>query len=105
MSAYQEFLMLTEEEIAKELAQEAQVLRVKKGLTQKQFSEEIGIAYGTYIKFERLGTISLVGFLKIIRHLGRLKNIANILKIDEVQTVGIEKYHKDMLKPVRKRVR
>jgi transcriptional regulator with XRE-family HTH domain len=97
--------MLTEEEIAKELALSAQALRVKKGLTQKQFSEEIGIAYGTYIKFERLGIISLVGFLKIIRHLGRLKNIADILKIDEVQSIGIEKYREDTLQSVRKRVR
>jgi transcriptional regulator with XRE-family HTH domain len=105
MNANQELLMLTEEEIAKELALSAQALRVKKGLTQKQFSEEIGIAYGTYIKFERLGIISLVGFLKIIRHLGRLKNIADILKIDEVQSIGIEKYREDTLQSVRKRVR
>lgn len=105
MNANQEFLMLTEEEIAKELAQAAQALRVKKGLTQKQFSEEIGIAYGTYIKFERLGTISLVGFLKILRHLGRLKNIADILKMDEVQSIGIEKYREDILQSERKRVR
>lgn len=105
MNANQELLMLTEEEIAKELAHDAQVLRVQKGLTQKQFSLEIGIAYGTYIKFERLGSISLVGFLKILRHLGRLKNIADILKMDDVQSVGIEKYREETLQKMRKRVR
>jgi len=90
----QQLLLQTEKEISKFLAKQVQVLRVEKNLTQKEFAKKADISYGTYIKFERSGTISLEGFLKVLRHLGKLKEVGSILEIDKVQKAGIEEYMK-----------
>lgn len=85
----QEFLLQSEDEIALELAQEARQLRVGKNITQEEFSIRSGIPFATYGKFERTGQISLVSFLKVLRHLGRLKNMSTLLASDDVERVGI----------------
>ena len=88
-----EYLLLTEDEIAKELAGQAQKLRLKKNMTQKDFAAKSAIAYMTYCKFERTGKISLVGFLKVLRHLGRLKEISTVLEIGNIESIGLKKYY------------
>jgi len=87
-----EYLLLTEDEIAKELAIQAKDLRVSKNLTQKAFAEKSGIAHMTYCKFERTGKISLIGFLKVLRHLGRLQNISTLLEMSSIENIGLERY-------------
>ncbi len=87
-----EYLLLSEEEIAQNIATQAKELRVAKNLTQKAFAEKSGIAYMTYCKFERTGKISLLGFLKVLRHLGRLKDISCILEMSSIESIGLEKY-------------
>ncbi len=93
-----EYLLLTEDEIAKEIAIQAKELRVAKNLTQKAFAQKSGIAHMTYCKFERTGKISLVGFLKVLRHLGRLKDISSVLEMSSIETVGLEKYADNITK-------
>lgn len=99
-----EYLLLTEEEIAKELADQAQKLRLKKNMTQKDFALKAGIAHMTYCKFEQTGKISLIGFLKVLRHLGRLKEMSTVLEMGDVESVGLKKYY-DENKENKKRVR
>lgn len=100
----QQFLLQTDDEIMQQLAKQAQELRIKKNLTQKDFAKKAGISYGTYIKFERLGSISLQSFLKVLRYLGRLKNIADLLKVEDIQKLGIEEYAKNITTKESKRV-
>ena len=90
----QEFLLLSEYEIAEQLAAGAKVLRLNKGFTQKDFALKAGIAYATYSQFERTGKISLLGFLKVLRYLGRLKNISTLLDISDIESLGIKEYEK-----------
>lgn len=99
-----EYLLLTEEEIAQELAEQVKRLRLKKNMTQKDFVLKAGIAHMTYSKFERTGKMSLVGFLKVLRHLGRLKEISSILEIGDVESVGLKEYY-DENKENNKRIR
>lgn len=93
-----EYLLLTEDEIAKELAIQVKELRIAKNLTQKAFAQKSGIAHMTYCKFERTGKISLIGFLKVLRHLGRLKDISSVLEMNSIETVGLEKYADNIAK-------
>jgi len=100
-----EYLLLTEEEMAQELADQAKRLRLKKNMTQKDFALKAGIAHMTYRKFERTGKISLIGFLKVLRHLGRLKEISSILEIGDVESVGLKEYYDDNKENNNKRIR
>ncbi len=90
----QEFLLQTEEEIALSLAIQAKKLRIIKNITQVEFAKKSGIAYATYSKFERTGKISLNGFLKVLRHLGRLKEISTLLSVDSIEELGIKEFAK-----------
>lgn len=99
-----EYLLLTEDEIAKDLAEQAQSLRLKKNMTQKDFALKSGIAYMTYCKFEQTGKISLIGFLKVLRHLGRLKEISTVLEMGDIQSHGLKNYYNEN-KEKKKRIR
>ena len=90
----QEFLLQTEDEIAISLAQQAKILRINANMTQSEFSKKAGIAYATYGQFERTGKISLNGFLKVLRHLGRLKSVSSLLSVDDIEILGIAQYSK-----------
>lgn len=99
----QEFLLQTEEEIAEVLGAKAKVLRVQKNITQKEFAKKAGIANITYGKFERTGIISFVGFLKVLRHLGKLKDISELLSQDEIEKLGIKEFIAQTTKNKRER--
>ncbi len=99
-----EYLLLTEEEIAKELADQAKRLRLKKNMTQKDFALKAAIAHMTYCKFEQTGKISLVGFLRVLRHLGRLKEMSSILEMGDVESIGLKEYYNENKKN-KKRIR
>ncbi|MEA3228758.1 MAG: helix-turn-helix transcriptional regulator [Campylobacterota bacterium] len=88
----QQLLLLTDDEILKHLAEQAKALRKQKKMTQKEFANKAGISYGTYIKFESKGIISLKGFLTVLRYLGRLKNISLLLEKESIQDLGIKAY-------------
>jgi len=88
----QEFLLQSEEEIAKSLGEKAKALRVQKNITQENFALKAGVPSATYGKFERTGVVSLVAFLKILRHLGRLKDISELLSVDDIQKLGLKAF-------------
>ena len=52
----------------------------------------------TYCKFERTGKISLVGFLKVLRHLGRLKEVSSVLEMSSIEKIGLKKYADNIAK-------
>jgi len=99
----QEFLLLSEDEIAQSLGSKAKAIRVEKNITQRDFSTKAGINYETYSKFERTGIISLVGFLKVLRYLGKLKDISELLSLDDVEKLGVKAFVEQKSKKTRQR--
>jgi len=87
-----EFLFLNEKEVARELALKAKELRIHKRMSQKEFAQKCGVNYNTYGKFEREGVISLHGFILIVRHLGRLKELNKLLCMDDAESLGLEEW-------------
>lgn len=101
----QEFLLFTEEEIAEDLGERASKLRIRLNMTQKEFATKAGISFATYRKFEQTGQTSIVTFLKILRYLGVLKDISDLMSMDDVQKYGINEYMKLSSIKERKRVK
>ena len=72
---------LTDSEIALVLDYRAKNLRVSQQIKQKDFSKTAHLSStSTYANFEQKGTVSLINFIKIIRNLGRLYELEEILK-------------------------
>ena len=90
----QELLLYTEEEIAQQLAEMATRERIKQNITQKSFAEKAGIPFATYRKFEQTGKISLQGFLKVLRHLGILKELTAMIDRDSIEKLGADEFVK-----------
>jgi len=101
----QEFLLFTEEEIVEEFGQRASKLRIRLNMTQKEFATKAGISFATYRKFEQTGQTSLVTFIKILRYLGVLKEISDLMSLDDIKKYGIDEYMKLSSVKDRKRVK
>ena len=97
------FVLLSEDEIALVLAHRAKKLRLKQNIKQKELGARANLSSATtYSNFEQTGRISLINFLKVMRALGRLTEMENVLKLtisDEIDGFEDEKLVK------RKRVR
>lgn len=98
-----ELLLLSDEEIAQELAYRAKRVRLHLNISQEDFAKKSGLSYATYGKFERTGKISLVSFLTVMRYLKRLKEISTLLELDDVEKIGLENYAKMVSKKDRQR--
>ncbi len=99
-----EFSLQTDEEITQDLALRAKEIRVSKNLSQVDFSKKAGISYHTYNKFESTGKISFLGFVTIMRFLGKIKELNRLLVVDDIEQIGLEEYSKMMSKKKRLRV-
>jgi len=99
-----EFSLQTDEEITQDLALRAKEIRISKNLSQVDFSKKAGISYHTYNKFESTGKISFLGFVTIMRFLGKIKELNRLLVVDDIEQIGLEEYSKMMSKKKRLRV-
>lgn len=66
-------------EIAEALAQWVAKERLAQNLSQKDIYQRAAIASSTYKKFEQTGETSLVRFIAILRAIGRLDSLEQIL--------------------------
>lgn len=66
-------------EIASELAQWTARERLAQNLSQQDIYERAGIASSTYKKFEQTGETSLLRFIAVLRAIGRLDIIEQII--------------------------
>lgn len=97
------FALLSEEEIALVLAHRAKRLRLQQNIKQKELGKIANLSSGTtYSNFEQTGRISLINFLKVLRALGRVSEIQQLLQLSLDDT--IETYENATLK-TKKRVR
>jgi len=69
----------TDDEIAQDLASWVAAQRLAQNLTQQDVYQRAGIAGSTFKKFEQTGESSLQRFIAILRAIGRLDVLAQIL--------------------------
>lgn len=90
------FGTLTDDEIALVLAVRAKQTRLCQNKKQSDVSKEANLSsQTTYSNFEQTGAISMVNFIKVMRVLGKLNELENLL-----QTTP-----KDAIKKIKERVR
>lgn len=83
------FDLSTTQEIVKELASRVKAKRKKIGMSQKQFTEHIGMRFGTDARFEKTGLISLNNFVDTLRGLYSIEDLESIL-IDKNEHLKIK---------------
>ena len=76
-------------EVLAELAKMVRVQRLKRGWTQTDMARRAGLKLPTYIVFERSGRISLLRFLKLLDVLDLMKDINEIGRITNQQSVHL----------------
>jgi len=96
------FVLLSNEEVALVLAHRAKTLRIQLNKKQTDITKVSDLTKDIYPKFEQSGKVTLINFIKIMRGLGRLGDLENILKRTLEQTVDI---YKDKNTLSKKRVR
>ena len=99
------FALLSDEEVALVLAHRAKGVRIEQNRKQSDVAHNAGLrSTSTYSNFEQTGVVTLQNFIKIIRSLGRIEELEQILHqtLDE----KIKRFEKNSLKaPRRSRVR
>jgi DNA-binding XRE family transcriptional regulator len=73
------FMLLTDDEIAMVLAQRAKRLRIESNKRQSDLASKADMPISTYSLFEREGKTSLSSFVAIVRALGRINELEEIL--------------------------
>jgi hypothetical protein len=96
------FVLLSNEEVSLVFAHRAKALRIQLNKKQTDITKVANLTKDIYPKFEQSGKVTLVNFIKIMRGLGRLDDLENILKRTLEQTVDI---YKDKNTLNKKRVR
>lgn len=66
-------------EVSKALAERHRILRKQLKMSQEEMAERSGVSLGTLKRFENTGKISLESLLKLMRLLGRLNEVDNLL--------------------------
>lgn len=76
------FEFATTKEIVNELSSRAKTKRKKIGMSQKEFSDHIGMKFSTYARFEKTGLISLNNFVDTMRGLNSITDLEALLIVD-----------------------
>lgn len=90
-------ILLLPEDIALEIANRFQELRLAKNLSRKTVSEQSGVPAPSLRLFETTGKISLVSLLKLADALGSIDDFSTLFRRRE--TVSLDEF----MKPPRKR--
>ncbi|HSG93526.1 MAG TPA: helix-turn-helix domain-containing protein, partial [Methylotenera sp.] len=73
----------TDREIAQEIADWIGRQRLNQNSTQAETARRANIAVSTYKRFEQTGEISLLRLISVLRALGRLDLLAELLSTDK----------------------
>lgn len=79
MKAIHDYLMITPNEVAAELACRVRALRLAREWKQSTLAENAGVTLASLRRFERTGKISLQSLLKLSFALGRLSDYEGLL--------------------------
>ena len=88
------FELLTTKEIQHDIAAKVKALRLSLNKTQHNFAKSIGMSKSTYIRFENDGEGSFESFIQILKGLGRISELENILKSEAYSPLDAVKNEK-----------
>ena len=74
-----------------DLNQRIRMFRLRKGLMQSELAESAGVGVGTIAKMERGGAVSVQILLSVLRSLGMLENIEQLLPEPPVSPLLLRK--------------
>jgi transcriptional regulator with XRE-family HTH domain len=77
--------------IIEELSKRFRELRLKKNMQQKELSEYSGVAIGTIRRFENGETISTESLIKVMRGLGILENLEQLIPEEPISPILMKK--------------
>lgn len=77
--------------ITKELSKRFRELRLKKNIQQKELSEYSGVAIGTIRRFENGEIISTESLIKVMRGLGILENLEQLIPEEPISPMLMKK--------------
>lgn len=87
------FSLRTPKEHARLVAERVRSYRIAKGFTLKRLSEQSGVSFSSYRRFERTGEISFVSLISVAQVLGCEQQINNLFSdqefasLDEIDAV------------------
>lgn len=79
--------------ILQELSRRFRELRLKKNIQQKELSGLSGVAIGTIRRFENGETVSTENLIKIMRGLGVLENLEQLIPTEPISPILMKKLH------------
>ncbi len=82
-----DFNLLTDEEIIKELAFRCDSIRLDKQLTEKDVSQVGGTTIDAIYRFKTGKNISITNFIKILRGIGKLDDLDQLLKDNSPKSI------------------
>jgi transcriptional regulator with XRE-family HTH domain len=88
MSSGNPYPLSTPEEVARELSQKAQRLRLARKWKQSTLAERSGVTLASLRRFERTGQVSLKNLLRLSFALGRLGDFDNVLHQPEAGSIA-----------------
>lgn len=88
MNEWDEFSMVTPEQVAVELAGRVRQLRLARKWKQETLAERAGISLASLRRFEQAGRISLKSLLRLSLALGRLSDYELLLKPPKAASIA-----------------
>jgi predicted transcriptional regulator len=89
-----DFNLLTDKEIIKELAFRCDAIRVDKKLTEKDVSKVGGTTIDAIYRFKTGKNISITNFIKILRGIGEIDMLDQLLREDSPKSIRKDKISK-----------
>jgi len=96
------WLLLTEQEILKEMGKRLQRIRLQHNLTQKELSEDVGLSVSTISLIEQGKSTTIESLIRILVRLNRIRDFESVFSIPENLELKL-KFEKAKLKSERKR--
>jgi len=96
------WLLLTEQEILKEMGKRLQRMRLQHNLTQKELSEDVGLSVSTISLIEQGKSTTIESLIRILVRLNRIRDFESVFSIPENLELKL-KFEKAKLKSERKR--
>jgi transcriptional regulator with XRE-family HTH domain len=96
------WILLTEQEILKEMGKRLQRIRLQHNLTQKELSEDVGLSVSTISLIEQGKSTTIESLIRILVRLNRIRDFESVFSIPENLELKL-KFEKAKLKSERKR--
>ena len=96
------WVLLTEQEVIKEIGQRIKQIRLQHNLTQKKLSEDVGLSVSTISLIEQGKSTTLDSLVRILTRLNRIKDLESVFRVGENLELKL-KFEKAKLRSLRKR--